>query len=66
MYSQLQEPIDSEMYYTLPEEYGKNEFELGFHEDRFYLPAAGHPVFKIMLHGGEKQLVLSGFREILH
>eukprot|EP00095_Tigriopus_kingsejongensis_P012230 maker-scaffold528_size145933-snap-gene-0.29 protein:Tk12230 transcript:maker-scaffold528_size145933-snap-gene-0.29-mRNA-1 annotation:"hypothetical protein IscW_ISCW000316" len=44
-YSQLTEPITSNLKYSLPNEFGSNEFPCDFVEDRFYLPASGIPAF---------------------
>ena len=48
MYEPLTTPVEYELGYTLPDEYGAAVFDCDFVEDRFYLPSTAHPSFKVV------------------
>ena len=49
MFDALESPLEFDLGYTLPDEYGPdNVFKSDYVEDRFYLPSTAHPSFKVI------------------
>ena len=54
MYDPIEGPVQFELRYTLPEEYGDDELDCIFVDNKWYMAASGHPSFNLSYYRGKK------------